>query len=91
MMPIALGWVIVAVVVVPVPGPWPRVGQDDVGPQPTIEIGGEDGGLDPGAAGGVVVVTQDLVVVDAPGGVVEVIVPWPVVGVINPAVHHAAT
>ena len=91
MMPIALRRVIAPVIIIAIPGTWPRVGQHHIGAQSAVKIGGQDGGLDPGPTRGVIVITPHVVIVDARGRVIEVVVtPRPVIGVVGRGSDHAA-
>jgi len=89
-MAIAIRRVIASVVIVVTPGPRAWVIQDDIGTQPTVEIGRQYGGLHPGPTGVVMIVAPLIVVIHANGGVIPVIVnigfwPW----IIGAGPHHA--
>lgn len=73
-MPIALGWIIVPVIVVVVPRPWAWIVKDDIGTQAAIEIGGQYGRLNPGSSGIVMVIALLVVIVNANGRVIPIIV-----------------
>lgn len=73
-MPVAFGRVIMSVVVVVVPGPWAWVVEDDIGTQAAVEVRRQYGSLYPGPSGIVMVIALLVVVVNAYGGVIPIIV-----------------
>lgn len=91
-MPVALGWIIMSVVVVVVPGPWAWVVENDIGTQAAVEVGRQYGGLYPGSSGIVVVIALLVVVVNPYGGVIPKIVcngSW--FWIVGTGPHHAST
>lgn len=80
-MPITLRRVIAPVFIIAIPGTGPGVDKHHIGAQSAIKVRGKDGGLDPGTRRGVIVISPQIVIVDAHGRVIEVVVtPRPVVG-----------
>lgn len=73
-MPVAFGRVIMSVVVVVVPGPWAWVVEDDIGTQAAVEVRRQYGSLYPGPSGIVMVIALLVVIVNANGRVIPIIV-----------------